>query len=275
MDFIVVKEHKNINDLGALVPFSDPNSETVVFFIHPVGGSIMCYTPLIKLLNHEFSYYGIQAKHLDFDLKFPDSMDEIALSYTKLIPFEKVKKVYLIGWSFGGNIAFQMSQILQSNGVENIKLIMIDSFYGKASVLPNMDNIKHIIKYFMKDLLQNKDFEFDINELTIDLEENYHYLLKHQMLSAHIDFKLFLRIFKLYKNNLELNCKYAPNGPYQTPIYYLCSQGSADKYHKYMKDFYEKENIDVSVSYLEGDHYTIMTLPHVRKLALKIDNILS
>lgn len=100
----------------SIVPLSKGESKYPLFLIHPVGGTLFWYYPIVALLSGKYTIYGIQDPNIDYCIKHFSSLSEMARYYlddikTILSPHDNY---YLAGASFGATVAFEMAnQLLQ------------------------------------------------------------------------------------------------------------------------------------------------------------------
>ncbi len=100
-----------------------------MIFIHPVGGTLFGYMPLINKLITENNIWGIQENFLFGDFNTYDSLEEQASFYIfKLKKILNCKSIILAGHSMGGSIAFEMCRQLISDKYNVKHLIIFDSW---------------------------------------------------------------------------------------------------------------------------------------------------
>jgi thioesterase domain-containing protein len=246
-----------------------------VFFIHPVGGGVLSYFPIVRIIDDVFSSYGLQARHLNYDLRFPTSVEEIASNYLSLILKKQQGEVYnLIGWSFGGVIAYEIAQKLRGMNFKNINLILIDSLFGPDAARCNLDDFKHMLSYFIKDLLcDNIGYSNSVQSLPSSLEASYAFLIDAGFLSPSIHQDQFNRIFHLYHNNMHLNSTYVPNS-LDIKVNTIYAQESAELYDRSVGKRFKAINSQINMIMVSGDHYSIMKIPRVNEIASNLKQIL-
>jgi nonribosomal peptide synthetase DhbF len=108
-----------------------------LFCIHPGGGFSWGYSRLIRHLPDGCPIYGLQASGLIQREIFPDSVEDLAAYYLCLIREIQPSGPYnILGWSFGGLVAYAMATHLQSESQEIGMLALMDSFpnEGKLTV---------------------------------------------------------------------------------------------------------------------------------------------
>jgi thioesterase domain-containing protein/acyl carrier protein len=111
-----------------LVAIQPQGDRVPIFFVHPVGGEVLCYSDLARELGPEQPFYGLQTGELVHLGEDEASIEEMAARYVAAIREVRPKGPYLLGgWSFGGVVAFEMAQQLTRAG-ESVPLVtMLDT----------------------------------------------------------------------------------------------------------------------------------------------------
>lgn len=113
---------------NCLVPIRTEGSLTPVFLIHGAGLNILLYQSLTKYLDPDRPVYAFQASGLDGKRQLRDSIEAMAAEYVEeLIKVQPEGPYCLLGFSMGGFIAYEMSQILLARGYKPDFTGMIDS----------------------------------------------------------------------------------------------------------------------------------------------------
>ena len=116
-------------EILTIVPIQPAGTKPPLYIFHSAGGFIFPYFLLAKLLGTDQPMFGFQDPGLDKDTsdEVPETVEEIARRY--LVELKKKQPegpYYLAGWSLGGQIAWEISQLLKEEGVEVSMLILID-----------------------------------------------------------------------------------------------------------------------------------------------------
>jgi len=107
-----------------IVPLRKIDGQKPLFFVHPIGGSVLGYKSLADLISTDHSVYGIQS--LDSS-ESPETIEAIASMYIEAIrKIQPVGPYSLFGASFGGLIAYEMAQQLKQAGESVDHLTMAD-----------------------------------------------------------------------------------------------------------------------------------------------------
>lgn len=122
-----------------------PKGVRPLFLIHPVGGHVYFYQALAQGLADVVPVYGITAQGVDGEAPPLSTIDEMAQSYVKALRSVQPHGPYRLGGSsFGGVVAFEMTQQLLQQHEQVELLTLIDSpgpgampcgFRGDAEIL--------------------------------------------------------------------------------------------------------------------------------------------
>jgi thioesterase domain-containing protein/acyl carrier protein len=117
-----------------LVPLKPKQGAPLLLFIHAAGGSAL---PFIRLAHHlaEFSTYALQAPGVDDDNLPLPSVEAYAAHYVTVVDqIRGYSPVLVAGWSFGGNIALEMSRLWKERGMEVAATLLLDSWVAAGHV---------------------------------------------------------------------------------------------------------------------------------------------
>jgi amino acid adenylation domain-containing protein len=165
---------------SSLVPIQPNGSNRPLFCIHPIGGNVLEYYPLADYLGDEQPIYGLQSLGLDGKQPPLNCVKEMASHYIKeLIAVQPQGPYAILGYSFGGLVAFEIAQQLLATGQEIALLAILDlkspnlpkarpSFAKSIGIhfknlgqLPNREKIKYIrdrIDYRLTNKFDYKEF---------------------------------------------------------------------------------------------------------------------
>jgi thioesterase domain-containing protein len=121
-------DHSQSNDHSLVVPLSIGGSQEPIFCIHPAGGTVFCYRELASYFAGQRSVYGVQARGLDGRQSPHVTLREMASDYADAITAEVPSgPIHLVGWSLGGNIAYEVARQLRGIGRRVGMLALLDS----------------------------------------------------------------------------------------------------------------------------------------------------
>ncbi|MFJ9033253.1 amino acid adenylation domain-containing protein [Streptomyces sp. NPDC102274] len=119
----------NTDAFNALLPLRSTGSRAPLFCVHPAGGLSWCYSGLVAQLGKDRPIYGLQSPRLSHVSSIPDTLEESAAEYVKRIREVQPSGPYhLLGWSFGGLLAYAMATELQQHGQDVALLSLLDVF---------------------------------------------------------------------------------------------------------------------------------------------------
>ncbi|MET9554799.1 amino acid adenylation domain-containing protein [Streptomyces sp. NPDC006645] len=100
-----------------------------VFCLHSGVGFALSYLPLAPYIDRQHPVYGIQSPSVVGDAPLPATVEENAAAYIRLIREIRPKGPYhLLGWSFGGLLAYEIAVQLRAAGEEVGLLAVLDSY---------------------------------------------------------------------------------------------------------------------------------------------------
>ncbi len=102
-----------------LVPIQPRGSKPPFFCMHPAGGVVFPYFGLVKFMDKDQPFYGLQDISLYEDRDPHETIQGMAAEYVKAIREIQPEGPYFLGgWSLGGVIAFEVAQHLRREGAE-------------------------------------------------------------------------------------------------------------------------------------------------------------
>jgi thioesterase domain-containing protein/acyl carrier protein len=110
-----------------------PEGKNLPFFAVPgVGGNVLVFARLAKLLGNDQPFYGLQARGLDGKEKPFMRVEDMAAHYIEEIRSVQPQGPYLIGGTCtGGLAAYEIAQQLTSSG-EEVVLAIIESWHPRS-----------------------------------------------------------------------------------------------------------------------------------------------
>lgn len=127
---------------SVIVPLQPKGTRTPLFFMHPAGGSLLCYRPLVGHLGEDQPFFGLRwvegLSEGDPYAPIPLMARHYAEAIVKLYP----NGPYLLGgWSFGGVVAFEVAQQLSASGHTVSLVAMLDTVAPARSSLDFDDTV--------------------------------------------------------------------------------------------------------------------------------------
>ncbi len=127
-EWIVQVGRDNRQSWSPVVNLRNTGSKAPIFLLAGIGGNVINFDALCKHLGDHRPIYAIETKGIDREQNVLPTIEEMAASYLREIQrIQPSGPYYLAGYSFGGLIAYEMSQQLWSAGQEVAFLGLIDT----------------------------------------------------------------------------------------------------------------------------------------------------
>ncbi|HEY2271126.1 MAG TPA: acetoacetate--CoA ligase [Jatrophihabitantaceae bacterium] len=134
-EFIARPSQDSSDALVLLKPGRD--IERPVFLLHDATGDVLAYTMLVAELTGERPVYGVRARVLDKRFTPDATVDDMAASALESARHVQPHGPYtLIGFSFGGMLAFEMTRLLREEGEDVDGLVLLDSYVDPRCLGP-------------------------------------------------------------------------------------------------------------------------------------------
>ncbi len=240
-----------------------------LFCIHPVGGNILEYYSLATYLGNERAIYGLQSQGLD-GLQPPlNRIEDMASRYIQeLLTVTPDGPYLLIGYSFGGSIAFEIARQLQAQGKQVGFLGLLDIPAPQTPPLrPSLLKALpiHLSNLWQLDRAERWKYTIDRINHRLKKVDPHEFFIRE--LSAKNPSPQLLNIIN---NNFQADRDYYPQA-YTGDIYLFRCQVQTMEYALY-RDLGWSDLVDgnVLVRNIVGNHYGLLREPNVRSLAEKL-----
>ena len=113
---------------GSLVVLQAEGEDPPLFFFHAAGGNVICYRHVIRHLGPGRRMFGFAYPHQDRIPALRLSIPEMAARYIESIKrIQPAGPYFLIGYSLGGNIAYEAARQLRARGDRMALVVLVDS----------------------------------------------------------------------------------------------------------------------------------------------------
>ncbi|MBP5972976.1 SDR family oxidoreductase [Brasilonema sp. CT11] len=271
----ILHEQANNQTSSGLVAIQPQGSKPPLFFVHPVGGNILCYYELSRHLGSEQPFYGLQALGLNGECEPYTRIEDMATQYIKALRDIQPNGPYFLGgWSMGGVVAFEMAQQLLRHGDQVAMLAMLDSpapvKSEQTAEIDDYDDVKILVDFAI-DMAKSagKNLSGSVEELQgLTLDEQLNYFLKQARIAnlLPLDFELQqLRcLLKVFKSNVLALQSYAPQVYPNQIIYFHASEEVSNNFENPTLFWGELSGAPVEIITIPSNHYTIITRPHIQ-----------
>jgi thioesterase domain-containing protein len=246
-----------------LVEIQRGDGKRPFFCVHPVGGTILSYAELARLLGPEQPLYGLQSRGLEDGQEPLGSIEAMAALYIEAVRTVQPHGPYLLGgWSMGGAIALEMAQQLQRRGQQVERVVLIDSFarpFSEEQAASGAQDATRLGALFYRDLLGAAGQASPLPE-TLGTEEAG----RSAASALGIGLEPLQALQRVFESNLRAAWKYVPQ-PYVGPLVSFEASDSPQEH-----GWQQLAAGGVEVHRLEGDHYSILRNPGVEALATQL-----
>ena len=295
----ILRQETEAEHWSSLVPIQAIGSKPPLFCVPGAGGNVIYLYELARHLGVGQPFYGLQAVGLDGESAPYTNVEDIAAHYLKELQTVQPQGPYLLGGhSFGGMVAFEMSQQLQKQG-DKVALVAIFDTYAPRPASSNpptnndwdeahwLANIAQVIGHFL-----GKPVDVSVEALEpLDPEDQLNYfkeqLIKVNWLPPQANIKQLHGFVEVYKANGQMPY-FSPPNPLKTHVALFKTLEMFQ-----LEETPESGEMNVSQEVLEirnepswgwsrfsdgpvvvhqvpGDHLTMMVPPHVEHLAKQL-----
>ncbi|MDT0330171.1 non-ribosomal peptide synthetase [Nocardiopsis lambiniae] len=275
-------EQRGGDDFDPLVPIRTEGNAAPLFYVHPMGGNVLCYVRFAKHLPEDRPLYAFQAFGADAGTEPVRGMEEIARRYIAAMRRVQPEGPYHIGgWSFGGFVAFEMARQLRAAGQEVGSLVVLDTTALGDDRDGRVDD-DALIAWFFWELLWlergGESPEAVIPDSARTLDEKFEYItrlaVEEGVLPPGGTDIIVRRLFRLYEANWRSAFDYRPEVVDQDmvlvrarqplPEVLLSMHTAIGSMHADVANGWrERVSGRLSVVEVDGDHLTIMEEPYV------------
>ncbi|MCG8634487.1 MAG: alpha/beta fold hydrolase [Desulfobacterales bacterium] len=251
-------------------------SKRPLFLVHPIEGQVFFYRDLALGLNTDRRVYAFQARGLGRGEEPFTTIPDMAAHYVDSLLEKQPKGPFLLGGtSFGGIVAFEMSQILTAAGESVELLFLIDSPMPQKTPF-KLDDDSDIVVFIARNILKIDKDRISRDQLRqLDLNGQINRLLeeaKHNgSLPEDYEASGLMRLIRVFKANEKAMNRYSPS-TYPGRLIYFRAKESWNVNGSYRPEFfwtdYAGEGIEINT--VPGNHITMNYGENVLPMAKRI-----
>lgn len=126
---LIGKQNTEPSEFRSLIPIQPNGGNPILFLIHEIEGSVLVFRDLVKHLDPDQPLWGVEYSIDTLSSSTIPGMEDLAAHYLKEIrKLQPSGPYYLLGYSFGGLLAFEMAHQLHAVGQSVELLGMLDTF---------------------------------------------------------------------------------------------------------------------------------------------------
>ncbi|MFZ0732910.1 MAG: amino acid adenylation domain-containing protein [Candidatus Sulfotelmatobacter sp.] len=245
---------------SSLVALQPQGTRPPFFCVHGVGGNVLGFRDLVRHLGGDQPFYALQPRGLDGKQECLTSVPEMAARYLKEIRGVQSEGPYRIGgYSFGGLVAYEMAQMLRTQGEQVELLALFDTYPGQDETRGAQ----------LKSLMS-----LPIKERITFLAKKGSFVL--MTLRKRIELRLLPRALR----NVRQACSKAA-GKYEIQPYngrvtlFRVREKSVDSLNDPYAIWWRVAREGVELREISGDHLSLLKEPQVRFLAQELGDCLT
>ncbi|MFA0813679.1 amino acid adenylation domain-containing protein [Microbulbifer epialgicus] len=125
----LAKPLQKLSGLEPVLPIRSAGDLPPLFCVHPAGGLGWWYTGLSRHLDRRRPIYALQGSALIEHQVLPTRLEEVAEAcLANIRKIQPQGPYHLLGWSYGGVVAFEIALRLRSAGERVERLVLLDSY---------------------------------------------------------------------------------------------------------------------------------------------------
>jgi amino acid adenylation domain-containing protein len=241
----ILRSSTNSPPWSTLIALKSGGCKQPFFCVHPGVGTVLAYVDLARHLPPDQPFYGLESLGLNEERKPYTQVEDMATHYTKAMLAVQPQGPYLLGgWSFGGLVAFEMARQLQAQGQQVSFLGLFDTSPMAVEELQEQDDADYWEDVFAGD---------DSSILGIPSE---------------LDCNQRQQLIEVFKSHIQAAHSYKPQ-PYagKVTLFLSSEEEVAVDSENSTGGWGKLANKGVEIHRVPGNHYTMMSKPHVQVLA--------
>jgi thioesterase domain-containing protein len=216
------------NPFDVLLPLRRQGASRPLFCVHPASGLSWSYSRFLSLLHADHPIYGLQARGIARPDALPSTVQEMASDYLHLIrEIQPTGPYLLLGWSFGGLVAYEIATQLQHQGEHETFLALLDSYPTDQRATPQIPDDRELLADMLKEAGIDPENLGGESESTLQVRTRHLLFHSERFLSTHSKNHLE-SIINVYKNNIALASKFVPRDFDGDLVLFLASRGARE-----------------------------------------------
>ena len=251
-----------------------PVGQLPLVVLHPLGGSLLAYQPLLQLVPPSLPVWGVRSPEVAGAGQEPPDVASLAVRYadelTALLP---ARRLALFGWSLGGLIALALAAELESRDVELDFVEVWDCGVGTEEPLGDRESVRMALRASYGADLQEQHGELLAEVLSLvpdDVPVDEELLAavrdRARPMGTPADSAALPRHFRMIRHQTGLFRDWLPT-PVRAPLHAIYAEASLLDGSVARTDWRRFTSAPWTDETVRSDHYGMMRPPVVAELA--------
>jgi pristinamycin I synthase-3/4 len=198
----------NQKSIDVILPLRPHGNLPPLFCVHPAGGLSWCYSGLLQHIGGDYPIYGLQARSFNQPEILPQTLQEMVADYLDQIrAIRPAGPYHLLGWSFGGIVAYSLGTHLRRQGEQVALLVLLDTYPPDPELPREVPDEQEIIKELLKDLGYDPAI---LGEGPLELSTLKELVRQKDSVYANLEDQYFGAMPRILRNNVRLAGSFIP-----------------------------------------------------------------
>jgi thioesterase domain-containing protein len=262
----------NATDSGRAPVLMRPPGPARLILLHPSGGELFCYIPLVRALREGIGVAGFAADPRDTAVSPRDAMTATATRIARALTAAGLpESCCLAGWSYGGVLAFEIARQLERAAGERPPVVLLDAAYDEDAGPLDEPTVR---RRFVHDVARLAGRDGPPVRAVLDDPAAGVADIRETLTSLEVELQLtddeLAGRYAIFRSCALALQAYRPPGPYGGPVTLLAAAPSAAMEEQWRAVCTGPFQCDD----LPGDHYTLFTGSALRRIVAEIERTL-
>ncbi|MFD0371242.1 amino acid adenylation domain-containing protein [Streptomyces sp. NPDC127114] len=250
-----------------------PPGPAQVVLLHPSGGELFCYVPLVRALREGIGVAGFAADPRDAALPPEDGVTATAARIARALVAAGPPEAYcLAGWSYGGVLAFEVARQLERDTGARPPVVLLDASYDEDLVPLDERTVR---QRFVHDVARLAGRDGPAVRAVLDDPAVGEAGIRRTLTSLGVELELgdeeLAARYATFRACALAQQEYRPPSPYGGPVTLL----TASNHAAVAAEWRTACTGPFRSGELPGDHYTLFTEPALSRIAAAIESTLA
>jgi amino acid adenylation domain-containing protein len=260
-----------------LVPIKPGGSRPPIFFVHNIYGDVLAYYGLARSLSPDQPVFGLKARGLDGKESPLSRVEDMAELYVnEIMAFQPHGPYALGGLSFGGIVAFEMARRLVDRGEPVMLVALLDAFIsGQSSLSRARFHARSLLRLPLRNKVDH--IRRAAKNLRRRVRSRYWQMIANEQQQARGSVTAAQRSVTesiLFAASQYTGRKHTPHSYAGRVTVFVADDRTRDGFTDPVEQWKKVAAGGVEAIKVPGNHSTLVSEPHVRVLAQRLDECL-